>query len=115
MGLRPVSKEMDEREGESRGLEGEQGDPERKTIPPPHSKGPNPDKGLWLSPKARWLCVGWQEAEARCLLPAETPRLRRGLLPAPGGRLVLAFGVARQSCSTPGLYQLPDWPGLELS
>lgn len=111
MGLRPVSKEMDEREGESRGLEGEQGDPERKTIPPPHSKGPNPDKGLLLSPKARWLCVGWQEAEARCLLPAETPRLRRGLLPAPGGRLVLALGWQGRAAAHLGFTSSPTGRG----
>lgn len=92
MGLGPVSKEMDERKGESRGLEGEQGDLERKTISPSHSKGLNPDKGLWLFPKARWLCVGRQAAEARSLLPAESPHLRRGLLPASGERLVLVLG-----------------------
>lgn len=92
VGLGPVSKEMDEREGESRGLEGEQGDSERKTIPPLHSKGPNPDKGLRLSPRVRWSCVERQAAEAHCLLLAETPCLPQGLLPAPGGRLVLAVG-----------------------
>ena len=113
MGLGPVSKEVDEREGESRGLEGEQADPERKTIPPPHSTGPNPDKGLRLSPKARGSCVGWQAAAARCLLPVETPCLTWGLLPTPGQRLVQ--WAARQSCGTPGLYQLLEQPGLELS
>lgn len=92
MGLGPVSKEMDEREGESRGLEGEQGDPERKMIPPSHGKGLNTDKGLWLSPKARRSCVGWQAAEACCLLLSESSCLCWVLLPAPVGRLNLALG-----------------------
>lgn len=92
MGLGPVSKEMDEREGESRGFEGEQGDTEKKMIPPPHSKGLNPDKGLRLSPGARWSCVGGQAAEARCLLLVETPLLPQGLLPSPRGRLTLGLG-----------------------
>lgn len=92
MGLGPVSKEMDEREGESRGLEGEQGDPERETIPPPHSKGLNPDKGLWLSPKARWSCVGWQRHVAFCQWrPHACPR---GCSPLLKGRLVQWDGKA---------------------
>lgn len=37
------------REKESTALEGELGDPERKTIAPPHSEGLNPDKGLRFS------------------------------------------------------------------
>lgn len=65
------------REKESRALEGELGDPERKTITPPHSKGLNPDKGLWSS-SGKGVT-----AELSCLLLEES-RCLPWLLPTPG-------------------------------
>lgn len=38
------------------------------------------------------VVCGMAGAEARCLLLVETPRLCRGLLPTPGGRLMLVVG-----------------------
>lgn len=78
---------MDEREGESRGLEEEQEDAGRKTIPPPHSKEPNTDKGLWLSPEARWWCVGWGQQGHAAFSCHRAHACAGVLLPAPAGRL----------------------------
>lgn len=87
------------------GLEEEQGDPERKTIPPSHSKGPNTDKGLWLSPE---VVCGMEAAEACCLLLSESPRLCWGTSPC-------SYGKTEGQQGTPGPYHFPDWSGLELS
>lgn len=66
MGLGLASKEIDERERESRELEREQGDPERKMIAPPRSKGLDGDKGLQFSLGKAVV------AEEHCLLLVET-------------------------------------------
>lgn len=94
------------RDKESRALEGELGDPERKTIAPPHSEGLNPDKGL------RFSSGEGVAAEPSCLLPVEAHCLpwllpTLGMTPVCGDRAVAHRAGDAGALGSPGDEDLP--------
>lgn len=103
MGLGLASKEIDERERESRGLEGARGDPERKMIAPPRSKGLDGDKGLQFSLWQRSIAFSWWK-----------PNTGPGSCSLLWGRFVLVEAELQhtwaswgQRCWSPGDEELP--------